>query len=79
MATVSKAKAVKSTVAGPKTFGWEGAAFDPLTYDARKIVDEFWPDTPTPDVVAGLWDNTPIMQCVITALRIGIEKGKAEK
>ena len=53
-------------------FGWENTALDPLIYVAREIVDQAWPNTPTPDITAGVWDHTPIMQCVLIALRRGI-------
>lgn len=59
-------------------FGWEGLSTEPLIYEARSIVDNVWPDTPTPDVVNGVWDNTPIMQAVIVALRRGIEIGEGD-
>jgi len=55
------------------SFGWEGTAYDPLTYIAREIVDQVWPNTATPDVVNGVWDNTPIMQAVMAALKRGLE------
>ena len=58
---------------GGFSFGWEGTAYDPLTYIAREIVDQVWPNTSTPDVVNGVWDNTPIMQAVMAALKRGIE------
>lgn len=54
-------------------FGWEQTAHDPLIYIAREIVDNAWPNTATPDVTAGTWDDTPIMKCVLVALRRGIE------
>ena len=57
-------------------FGWEGLSVDPFMYEARAIVDNVWPDTPTPDVVAGVWDDTPIMRAVLVALRRGIEIGQ---
>jgi len=72
----TKVKAAKPTGSSEDddfTFGWEQTAHDPLIYIAREIVDNAWPDTPTPDVMAGTWDNTPIMKCVLVALRRGIE------
>lgn len=85
--TVSVKTAMKTTqssgVKGDSTaekdgfiFGWEGTAWDQLTYEARAIVDNCWPNTETPDIVNGVWDNTPIMQAVLVALRRGIEIGK---
>lgn len=59
-------------------FGWEGTSVEPLIYEARAIVDNVWPNTATPDVVLGVWDNTPIMQAVIVALRRGIEIGEGD-
>ena len=59
-------------------FGWEGLSVEPLIYEARAIVDNAWPNTPTPDVVAGVWDETPIMKAVIVALRRGIEIGEGD-
>lgn len=57
---------------------WEGSAWDELTYEARAIVDDVWPNTDTPDIIAGVWDNTPIMQAVMVALRRGIEIGQGD-
>ena len=57
-------------------FGWESTAWDELTYEARAIVDNCWPDTATPDIVNGVWDNTPIMQAVLVALKRGVEIGQ---
>ena len=87
--TVSIKTAMKTTqatgVKGDSTvekdgfiFGWEGLAFDELMYEARAIVDNVWPNTATPDVVAGVWDHTPIMQAVLVALRRGIEIGQGD-
>lgn len=59
-------------------FGWEGTSVEPLIYEARSIVDNVWPNTPTPDVVNGVWDETPIMKAVIVALRRGIEIGEGD-
>ena len=59
-------------------FGWEGTSIDPLMYEARAVVDAVWPDTPTPDVVNGLWDETPIMRAVLAALRRGIAIGQGD-
>lgn len=59
-------------------FGWEGLSVEPLIYEARAIVDNVWPNTPTPDVVGGVWDHTPIMMAVLTALRRGIEIGEGD-
>lgn len=87
---VSKSKAVKlstpmkaSKPTGDSTqddkgflFGWEGLSVEPLIYEARALVDNVWPDTETPDIVAGVWDETPIMKAVIAALRRGIEIGE---
>lgn len=60
------------------SFGWEGTAFDELIYEARVIVDNVWPNTETPDIVEGLWDNTPIMDAVLAAIRRGIELGQGD-
>lgn len=57
-------------------FGWEGLSTEPLIDEARKIVDDVWPNTDTPDVVNGVWDDTPIMRAVLVALRRGIELGR---
>ena len=57
-------------------FGWEGLSVEPLIDEARAIVDNIWPNTETPDVVNGVWDDTPIMQAVLVALRRGIELGR---
>lgn len=59
-------------------FGWEGTSVEPLIYEARAIVDNVWPNTPTPDVVNGVWDETPIMKAVLVALRRGIEIGEGD-
>ena len=87
--TVSVKTAMKTTgatgVQGNSTeetdsfiFGWEGCAWDELTYEARAIVDDVWPNTDTPDIIAGVWDNTPIMRAVMVALRRGIEIGQGD-
>lgn len=59
-------------------FGWEGTSVEPLIYEARAIVDNVWPNTPTPDVVGGVWDDTPIMRAVLVALRRGIQIGEGD-
>jgi len=54
---------------------WEGTHADPLIYEARAIVDNIWPDTATPDIVNGVWDDTPIMRAVLIALHAGVAIG----
>ena len=54
---------------------WEGTHPDPLIYEARAIVDNIWPNTATPDVVNGVWDDTPIMRAVLAALHVGMAIG----
>ena len=61
------------------SFGWEGTAWDELTYEARAIVDDVWPNTDTPDIVNGVWDDTPIMKAVLVALHRGIEIGMGDE
>ena len=63
---------------GDFIWGWEGLSADPLMYEARYIVDDVWPNTDTPDIVAGVWDDTPIMRAVLVALRRGIEIGEGD-
>ena len=88
--TVSVKTAMKTTqssgVKGDSTvekdgfiFGWEGTAWDQLTYEARAIVDDVWPNTDTPDIVNGVWDDTPIMKAVLVALHRGIEIGMGDE
>lgn len=52
---------------------WETTTSDPLLEIAREIVDQVWPDTATPDIVNGVWDETPIMKAVLVALQRGRE------
>lgn len=81
--TVMLAKAMKSSE--PTTsddddhiLAWEGGSIEPLIYEARAIVDDLWPNTPTPEIVAGIWDHTPIMRAVLTALYRGIQIGEGD-
>lgn len=60
-------------------FGWEGLSAEPLMYEARGLVDMLWPDTPTPEIVGGVWDDTPIMRAVVAALKRGIEIGQGDE
>jgi len=77
--TATKAVQGNSTDDTPTfTFGWEGLSVEPLIFEARAIVDNVWPNTETPDIVDGVWDETPIMQAVIVALRRGIEIGEGD-
>lgn len=73
---VKSAKPTGSSEDSNFSFGWENTAFDPLTYEARALVDETWPDTDTPDIVNGVWDDTPIMKAVMAAIKRGIEIGQ---
>ena len=68
-----KARPQGSSDEGGFLFGWEGTTLDPLMYVAREIVDQVWPNTDTPDVVNGVWDDTPIMRAVLVALKRGME------
>lgn len=52
---------------------WEMTTSDPLLNIAREIVDQVWPDTDTPDIVNGVWDETPIMKAVIAAIKRGLQ------
>jgi len=61
-----------------RILAWEGGSIEPLIYEARDIVDNMWPDTPTPEIVAGIWDHTPIMRAVLAALYRGIQIGEGD-